>query len=118
MSSYVTKYRLYDKQDDAMYEVTSITWDGGSIRSVGANGRIYEFTDDGENWSVMQATGIRDQRGNEIYVGDLMKWDEKEWGDPYNETVEAHYEMWRESDWPEFCEIVGNIYQNPELVEK
>lgn len=116
----IQTYRIYDKQDNAMYAVTSIVWaEGGeSIRTVGANGRTYEFTEDGENWPVMVSTGIRDQRGNEIYVGDLMKWDEREWGDPYNEPVEPGYDMWRERDWPEFCEITGNTHQNPELVDK
>ena len=123
MRSCCPKYRIYDKQDNAMYAVTSIVWaeDGANIRSVGANGRTYEFTEGAEgggSWPLMQATGIRDRHGNEIYVGDLMKWDEREWGDPYNETVDADYDTWRKSDWPEFCEIVGNIYQNPELVDK
>lgn len=122
----IPKYRLYDKQDNEMYVVSALIWPGvgatkDHVRTVVAGGRIYEFTEDGEGdggWPVMVATGIRDRHGNEIYVGDLMKWDEREWGDPYSETVEADYDTWRKSDWPEFCEIVGNIYQNPELVDK
>lgn len=123
MGNYVPKYRLYDKQDGKMQVVSGIIWpevgaNKDHVRTIVAGGRIYQFEVGAENWPVMQATGIRDKHGKEIYVGDLMKWDEKEWGDPYNETVEAHYDTWRESDWPEFCEIVGNIYQNPELVDK
>lgn len=123
----ITKYRLYDKQDDAMYEVTSITWDGGNIRSVGANGRTYEFTEDGENWPVMQATGLRDKHDSDIYVADRVNVN-KPWISPRIETVEVytvggmvgvHPFTDTEHQWSAHnAEIVGNIYQNPELVEK
>lgn len=122
MSNYVPKYRIYDKQDDELYEVTSITWQGGNIRTVAANGRTYEFTDDGENWPVMQATGMKDANGTEIYADDLFKapFDHGFFFD--YEIGRAHFDEERGHQWEYWdtanIEIVGNIYQNPELVDK
>lgn len=129
MRSCCPKYRIYDKQDNAMYAVTSIVWaeDGESIRSVGANGRTYEFTEDGENWPVMQAIGLRDKHGRDIYESDRVNVN-KPWITPRIETVEIYTAGGMvgirpftdtEHQWTAYtAEIVGNIHQNPELVDK
>lgn len=85
---------------------------------------------DGEvkNYELMQYVGIKDINGVEIYEGDILKCK------LYNDRYENYKVHWNEKEgmfealnkfntnfidytmWNEF-EIVGNLYENPELME-
>lgn len=88
-----------------------------------------KFGERGEHLKVMQYTGLKDKNGKEIYEGDIVK---DRWGKQNTITLEP-FEF---SDWEDGCagfgfylqthslkdfkevEIIGNIYENPELIEK
>lgn len=57
----------------------------------------------------------KDSKGRDLYERDILKWDEKEWGAPYNELVTWDY--LRESDWSQFCEVIGNATEHPHLLD-
>lgn len=69
--------------------------------------------------TIGQFTGIRDKHGKPIFEGDILKWDEKEWGGSHLEEAKWDYDLldMRKNDWTEWCEIVGNIHDNPDLLK-
>jgi len=91
----------------------------------------------GPDYPVMQYTGLKDRNGKEIYEGDIVKAlvslkDEAIYAMQHNtiNLVEAiaKVEYWPPSFELDFgfmrvnlsssCEIIGNIYENPELLKK
>ena len=77
---------------------------------------------------LMQSTGLFDRNGKEVFVGDIIKctrgcphevYLEKEYGGTYIGGMPAIYlKGIREGyAWTEHEEILGNIYENPELLE-
>ena len=69
--------------------------------------------------TVGQFTGLTDKNGKKIFEGDILEWDLAEYGRGYRERANWSYGLFsmRQSDWREWCEVIGNIHDNPELLE-
>lgn len=75
-----------------------------------------------------QSTGLVDKNGKEVFVGDIVKctrgcfhevYLEKEYGGMFIGGMPAIYlkGLGEGYAWTEHEEIIGNIYENPELME-
>ena len=82
-----------------------------------------------ENYEIMQYTGLKDKNGKEIYEGDVVKvFTNKEWrigiiiyehsGFTIDVTNNKELEYGRTSIIENLTEVIGNIYDNPELLEE
>ena len=78
--------------------------------------------------SIMQSTGLFDINGKEVFVGDIVKctrgclhevYLEKEYGGTFIGGMPAVYLKGLSEGyaWTGYEEIIGNVYENPELLE-
>ncbi|HER2997490.1 TPA: hypothetical protein VJ367_001046 [Streptococcus pyogenes] len=119
------KFRVWDKEKQAMSTVEAIDY---------VNDKIYPFYRKYvrryipfEEAVLMQSTGLFDKNGVKIFDGDIVK---------LQYTIASDFElfevrqfrggMWRIDNrrrgsdlWlrNEDCEVIGNIHENPELLE-
>lgn len=128
----IPKFRAWDVHEKKMFtNVQLIVWNG----NVYANGNSELNVDNLKGWSIdekylMQSTGLFDEYGKEIFDGDILHTPDNElakvfWNDDLaGWFVDFLYEIAELSEVADIqsnrsiCAIVGNIYENPELMEE
>lgn len=121
----IPKFRAWDKTDKKMYLVDEINFNRGEFESIGVGITFLRGADEVE---LMQSTGLFDKDGKEVFVGDVIKctrgcphevYLEKEYGGTFIGGMPTIYLKGLLSGyaWTEDEEIIGNIYENPELLE-
>jgi hypothetical protein len=75
-----------------------------------------------ERFVVMQYTGLRDKNHKEIYEGDIIKSKLDNIGKViWKDSMAAFYIIFKQGNdllegWNRDGEVIGNIYENPELL--
>lgn len=121
----IPKFRVWLTDIDQMLRVKALVFEKDKTRCV--CGYSFDFYLEDENATIMQSTGLRDKNDKEIFEGDIVKMAKDVYSEPTYYEVVRHRggayrleskqhgcELWlRHAD----CEVVGNIYENPELLE-
>lgn len=123
----IPKYRAYDSGSLCrMYQPDEVMVGDGNIWIIDEDGVAGEWIVNND-LNLMQSTGLLDKNGQEIFEGDIVKMAKDVYSDlTYYEIVRHRGGAYRlESNqhgcelWLRHtnCEVIGNIYENPELLE-
>jgi uncharacterized phage protein (TIGR01671 family) len=118
------KFRAWDDREKKMYIVTSLLWkqDGLWACCDNQHARLKQLMLNTQYKPLMQFTGLHDKNGKEIWEGDIVKNSnaygkigEVKWNKHYWDACGTGLII---SDDEEFgVEVLGNIYENPQLLE-
>lgn len=127
------RFRAWHKTWEEMGKVKRIRFDDdGNANNVLFKGKEFGVNAKVNEFELMQSTGLKDKNGKEIFEGDILAvetddetlnvnvfWDEEHAlfmfeSKQYNEK-EALAELLEDYSYP--FEIIGNVYENPELLE-
>jgi len=123
------RFRAWDKDKNIMFVPEYIDEDGNACNSslypyvsgMGFAEEVFAV----ENAILMQYTGIKDKNGKEIYEGDVLQSYCSECSAGRKDVVRfVNSGFWCGKDddlWmpnSEHCEVLGNIYETPELLKE
>ena len=117
------KFRAYYKADKRIYEVLYLDFASNELRLWDEETEL-DFECSFEDVELMQYTGLKDKNGVEIYDGYIVgdKYGVKipmvvTWDDAGFRTLGKHNGEQYVGYVKDSCEVVGNIYENPELLQ-
>ena len=122
------KFRAYDGGSlNRMYQPDEVMVGNGDIWIIDEDSVAVEWIVNNDI-HLMQSTGLFDRNGKEVFVGDIIKctrgcphevYLEKEYGGTFIGGMPAIYLKGLLSGyaWTEDEEVIGNVYENPELLE-
>ena len=136
----VKKFTYFDNPE---FQIGTDEFDNGLIFPLSENSKLYM----GKYSELQQCTGLKDKNGKLIYEGDILELyvsskklyryevkyeigsfmlvsqDEifdfpNVWNDNVYPLSQLYYEYQNEENYIDECEIIGNIYENLELLEE
>lgn len=123
------KFRAWLKEEYRMTDVNEITFIDGEVYLISDVTGFYAY----EEFKLMQSTGLRDKNGKEIFEGDIVKYKSRKGTFADIATYSKFYAFFGlkddtgdlicSFDWllenvgKDGFEVIGNIYENPELLE-
>lgn len=126
----IPKYRAWDSAKKEMFKDTFAITESGQVVVVEqesvASSPDYVFVD---HLVIIQSTGLKDKNDKEIFEGDILDYKGRKalvrWHGSYASFIYRFVDelQKRNTEWKPLylaymkCEIIGNIYENPELLE-
>lgn len=117
------KFRAWDKEHKVLRDVTRIDFLKGTV-SLCENTGYFNYTCDIDEVILMQYTDLKDKEEREVYEGDIYKDEENMLWEVIFDKKDVSYKL-ENLHIPGKTTIrsikdmdhVGNIYENPELLE-
>ncbi len=119
----IPKFRIFDKKKKRFLDDFAMEIDRDGINVLDE----FNYVVDEDDRVLMQATGLTDKNGKEIFEGDIVKNSYREIGYIKHSIYTFVFAKKKECEWREFYlhgigagspfEIIGNIHENPELLE-
>ena len=121
----IPRFRAWMKQYEKMdNDIGEMYFEDGEFKYIGDDVHYKRLP---EHVILMQSTRIKDRNSVEIFEGDIVKLAKDVYSEPTYYEVVRHRggayrleskqhgcELWlRHTD----CDVVGNVYENPELLE-
>lgn len=124
----IPRYRVWDKQTERMHIVSGIDFNDGLVSSVNIWHEGWPWILEPDEIVLMQSTGLKDKNGVDVYQGDIIRCTrgcphEVIWLEKYGGTFFGGMPAWYLSglsngySWTGREEVIGNIYENSELLE-
>ena len=126
----IPRYRAWDNVKKEMFKDTFAITESGQVVVVEQEDVMcppdYVFVD---NLVIMQSTGLKDKNGKEIFEGDILDYNGRKalvrWHGSYASFIYRFVDELQKRNAerkPLYlaymkCEIIGNIYENPDLLE-
>lgn len=118
------KFRAWDRFKKEMFEVYNLKGDSATGALCYLDLGIKKIPTSIQNVILMQFTGLKDKKKKEIYEGDILYWEgfaDDEYWTKYKVIIpNIFYTMEYISNFKtnKVTEIIGNIYENPELIRQ
>ncbi|EME8164652.1 YopX family protein [Enterococcus sp. DIV0436a] len=126
----ILKYRAWNKKTQSFIDYGDLVLDlrSGKIYA-GDIGLVESTIDVTDQIELMQSTGLKDKNGVDVYQGDIIRCTrgcphEVIWLEEYGGTFFGGMPAWYLSGlsngyaWTGREEVIGNIYENSELLEE
>lgn len=120
----IPKFRAWLKNENKMMEVRVIDWNNEVVDLFNPHIEIPL-----DKIELMQSTGLVDKEGTEVFEGDILhhqiqteytfivKYD-KDNARWYGDGLSRTYRIDLMKHFMQYYKIIGNIYENPELLEE
>lgn len=110
------KFRAWDKVEQA--------WHYFTLHNLRTYAALFEqHLLEGDEFYL--STGLKDRTGKGIYEGDILSFDKRAWGGEgstfvirWNDKAAAFLGKGAPFDWTVYCQVIGNIYETPELLKE
>lgn len=125
----IPKYRAYDGGSlNRMYQPDEVMVGNGDIWIIDEDSVAGEWIVNNDI-HLMQSTGLVDKEGTEVFEGDILhhqiqteytfivKYD-KDKGRWYGDGISRTYRIDITKEFLPYYKVIGNIYENPELLEE
>ena len=119
------KFKAFFKVDGQIYEVLSIDFLNKEV-TLWDKETAVNFEASFKDIELLQYTGVNDKNGKEIYTGFFVKWGLRTYKICFDcgfymhdlSRINPEYPITKEfKEAPDEFEIVGNIYENPEILK-
>nr|WP_255573531.1 YopX family protein [Cryobacterium sp. TMT1-21] len=133
--SRVIKFRVWDtKVNEWLFGTSGFSMDGEIVLMGEWSAAAWRAISEGEadRYVLLQYTGLKDKNASEIYEGDILRYQwQSNWGD--RERIDRRFsvvfengqflQLEQDEETPDHwyqwdsLEVIGNIYENPELLK-